>query len=93
MLHYHGSQDERRSIRSEIIHDTLEETPDVILTTWVQQGVGVGMKVVVVVVGIVIVVSLTLILYFDLILLNLYAVKLVMVPCEPTWVSTCSGSV
>ncbi|KAK3854378.1 hypothetical protein Pcinc_039143 [Petrolisthes cinctipes] len=33
VLHYHGSQDERRSIRAEIMNDTLEET-DVILTTY-----------------------------------------------------------
>lgn len=35
VLQYHGTQEERRGIRIDIMNDNLEETPDVILTTYV----------------------------------------------------------
>lgn len=35
VLHYHGPQEERRSIRCAIMNNDLEEEPDVILTTYV----------------------------------------------------------
>lgn len=34
VLHYHGSQEDRRNIRCAIMNGTLEEEPDVILTTY-----------------------------------------------------------
>ena len=34
VLHYHGSQEDRRNIRSAIVNGTLESEPDVILTTY-----------------------------------------------------------
>lgn len=34
VLQYHGTQEERRGIRIDIMNDNLEETPDVILTTY-----------------------------------------------------------